>query len=791
MRVPRLLKMLSTSALFVALMLACFAAPANAAEAGAPTHAFPDVEPSDYFFDAVESLSAEGILSGYEDGTYRPNQPVTREQAAKIISLALGLDIENVEDPAFSDVKDSDYFYAYIAALAGRSILEGQADGSFRPKDNLTRAQMAKILSKAYDLGEERLGDEVFKDVKDGDWFSVYLPALIANGITLGRTADTYDPNGTVTRAQMAAFVYRCRGIDRPLDGWVYAGAPVADAVLSVYDTRGNRILETDALATDQQGAILGGTISKFPSDFRIVAEEGTLSGEESAARLSADIRGFKPSGETIYVNLATTIVSAYLDTYPEVGLAEAETAVKGFLKIPEAVDLASGTQLSDEYFNNAQFLREANENGGVNPFVETLLAEMDASGTTHPFQEPLPPQGGAASWLATTLAEGAVSYVGGELMGWGLDKAGINFGDEDHTAEDLAKILDGMAEMKAEMARMSIQLDAISRQLSNIVKQLKDMLKEISHRLALDEYGTRVGQLNSLILSVDSIQRDLSNFVNNPPSDPEPQRQSLISRIERNIIDQADVIHNQLVGLGGQKALLTIWREIVYEDRFLDEYDWNRVKAQYDYFRQYQDSILLLQVEYYHATEGAPGENTALIMDCIDRYEAHIEQQEALLALPIEKYCVVDARSNIMYYSENNEFGRSDSSFTIAGKTKAQVKAYMFELAGSGYAGFGDWKPLDNKAGHALVYGQTRDKDSYYLSDFLIRQGWPGVSVHDPTVVPLVFPELKCLVYDGGHFQDIFDYPDSGFNKEPGCAMIMAYRAVTAQAYGYGHLTF
>lgn len=243
MRVPRLLKMLSTSALFVALMLACFAAPANAAEAGAPTHAFPDVEPSDYFFDAVESLSAEGILSGYEDGTYRPNQPVTREQAAKIISLALGLDIENVEDPAFSDVKDSDYFYAYIAALAGRSILEGQADGSFRPKDNLTRAQMAKILSKAYDLGEERLGDEVFKDVKDGDWFSVYLPALIANGITLGRTADTYDPNGTVTRAQMAAFVYRCRGIDRPLDGWVYAGAPVADAVLSVYDTRGNRIL--------------------------------------------------------------------------------------------------------------------------------------------------------------------------------------------------------------------------------------------------------------------------------------------------------------------------------------------------------------------------------------------------------------------------------------------------------------------------------------------------------------------------------------------------------------------
>jgi len=790
-KVPKLLKMLFAGALFFALLLACSVPGVGAAEATAPTQAFPDVQSSDYFFDAVESLTAEGILSGYEDGMFRPNQPVTREQVAKIISLALGLDIENLEDPGFSDVKDSDYFYAYIAALAGKGVLEGQADGSFVPKNNLTRAQMAKILSKAYDLGEEKLGDNVFTDVKDSDWFSTYLPALIANGITLGRTADTYDPNGTVTRAQIAAFVYRCGNIDRPLNGWVYAGAPVADAILSVYDTSGDRILETDALATDQQGAILGGTISKFPSDFRIVAEGGTLDGEESAAKLSADIRGFKPSGKTIFVNLTTTIVSAYLDTHSEAGLAEAEIAVKSFLEIPETVELASGTQLSNEYFNNAQFLREANENGGVNPFIETLLAEMGASGTTHPFQAPLPPQGGAGAWLATTLAEGAVSYVGGELMGWGLDKAGINFGEEDHTAEELAKIEEGMAEMKTDMARMSIQLEAISGQLRVIVDQLKVMLKELSHKLALDEYGTRVGQLNSLISSVDSIQSDLNHFVNNPPSNLEVQRQSLIDRIERNIIDQADVIHNQLVGMVGQKGLLTLWREIVYENRFLDWEDYDRVKAQYDYFRQYQDSILLLQVEYYHAIEGAPGDNTAVIMNCIDRYKEHIEQQDALMVLPIEKYCVIDARHNIMYYSENIEFGQSDSAFTIAGKTSAQVKAYMFEFAGSGYAGFGDWKPMDNKAVPPLLDGKNYEVD-WFLSDLLIKQGWPGSSVKSGTVVPWVSSDsqdLHVLMSTSTEFLKSWEYPDSGFNKEPGFAMITAYRRVTADAYGYGHV--
>jgi hypothetical protein len=73
-------------------------------------------------------------------------------------------------------------------------------------------------------------------------------------------------------------------------------------------------------------------------------------------------------------------------------------------------------------------------------------------------------------------------------------------------------------------------------------------------------------------------------------------------------------VIHNLLVGLAGEKPLLTLWREIVYEDRYLDWYDYGKIKSQFDFFRQWQEAILLLQVEYYHAMESEPGQNTAII---------------------------------------------------------------------------------------------------------------------------------------------------------------------------------
>lgn len=174
--------------------------------------AFTDVKSTDYFYEPIQSLTSRDIIKGYEDGTYRPYQSVTRAQAAKIIALALELDTKNVKNPGFTDVKTDDWHYGPIAALVEAGILKGYDDKTFKPNGTLTRAQMAKIITLGFKLKEEPLTNNPFADVKADDWYANYLQALLTNEITTGKTASSYAPNDAVTRGQMAAFVFRSEG---------------------------------------------------------------------------------------------------------------------------------------------------------------------------------------------------------------------------------------------------------------------------------------------------------------------------------------------------------------------------------------------------------------------------------------------------------------------------------------------------------------------------------------------------------------------------------------------------
>ena len=597
--------------------------------------------------------------------------------------------------------------------------------------------------------------------------------------------------------ASLAGCVWETTDSEKTLAGWVYANESISLAKLTIYNTKGEQILKNDSIVADEQGAIVLAT-KKLPSNFKIVAKSGELYGEAFDAVLSTDLREFNAESDKIYINLATTIVSAYLEKKPEVTLDEAILSVKTFLELPEWFDLASGTQLSGEHFNNAQFLTEAKENGGVNPFIDKLLTEME-TGKTHPFKDEL--LRSAGSMIAQELAKGALSYAGGELMGWGLSKAGIDLG-KDHTAEELAEIKNGMQEMKSKLNDMTIQLSAMSTQLTNIANQLDDMLKQITHQQKLSEYNVRIDQMNELFSSVDTIQRDLNYFVTNPSKDPEDMRKRLIDRIENSIVNNADTMHNYLVGAKGGGSLITLWREIVYEDRFLDFYDYALVKAQYDIFKQYQETILLLRVEYYHALEEEPGKNEKLIMDCIERFNSQMEQQEKLLCAPIEKNIVIDTKWGGMYYSENIEFGKADSVFSAENKTSKQVFEYMGEISKTNYAGFSDWNTLNDDYFGALYLDYKPEKGKGNWSEYLISNGWPGKSVA-ATVVPLKdylgskrYPQA-CFLNDSSHPKNFFEYPKNGFKSDNDKLffMIMAARWIsedplsTAKLYGYEHL--
>ena len=160
---------------------------------------FSDVKESDWACAYIMNLYEKGIISGYPDGTFKPNKEITRQQAAKMITLGAGLKYQG-KKANFSDVDPNGEMSPYIAALVEKGAIRGYPDGSFRPKQNITRAQIAQIVAKAFDLKMGKLPAS-FKDLPAGD-AGEYIKILASNGIVKGYGDGTFKPQGVTTRAQ-------------------------------------------------------------------------------------------------------------------------------------------------------------------------------------------------------------------------------------------------------------------------------------------------------------------------------------------------------------------------------------------------------------------------------------------------------------------------------------------------------------------------------------------------------------------------------------------------------------
>ncbi|WP_203362635.1 S-layer homology domain-containing protein [Bacillus sp. REN10] len=170
--------------------------------------AFKDVTPDFWAYKEIQFIAEKGYINGYKDGSFQPNKVVTRAHAAKLLANALNFDRKLVKDSTeFKDVASDNEFLPYIRFLKQNGVLSGFKDGTFRPNDELTRSQLAKLLSIAFDLKGQPT--KPFKDVSKNYWAAPYIDALAANGITVGNFNGTFGPNQKVTRAQAAVFLYR------------------------------------------------------------------------------------------------------------------------------------------------------------------------------------------------------------------------------------------------------------------------------------------------------------------------------------------------------------------------------------------------------------------------------------------------------------------------------------------------------------------------------------------------------------------------------------------------------
>jgi S-layer homology domain len=107
------------------------------------------VPAGDQFASYIETAYRHGLVTGYEDGTFRPSNNVTRGQLAKIIVEAAGIKLANPATPSFSDVAADSTFYRYIETAYAHGLLSGYPDGTFRAGAQANRGQVCKVTMNA------------------------------------------------------------------------------------------------------------------------------------------------------------------------------------------------------------------------------------------------------------------------------------------------------------------------------------------------------------------------------------------------------------------------------------------------------------------------------------------------------------------------------------------------------------------------------------------------------------------------------------------------------------------
>ena len=155
-------------------------------------------------------LATLGHITGYADGTFQPENDVTRGEAATILARVLDLDTDGTAD--FPDVPEGSAHSGAIAALVDISVIEGLDDGTFGLNQPITRAQAASIIARALEL--DTTGTPDFPDVSEDSVHAGAIAALVEIGGIEGYDDGTFGPEDNITRGQYSSIIVRSFELD-------------------------------------------------------------------------------------------------------------------------------------------------------------------------------------------------------------------------------------------------------------------------------------------------------------------------------------------------------------------------------------------------------------------------------------------------------------------------------------------------------------------------------------------------------------------------------------------------
>lgn len=158
----------------------------------------------------INNLLAKGIMSTYGNGTFKPNQPITRAEFATSLAKTLNLtpiSVTNLKDIQTHPAK------GYVAALVRKEIITGYPDNTFRPEKAISRSELVTMLVRALELNKMEtkieLDKSIYRDVSTKHWANNSINLTTKLGIITGYPNNTFRPDNLVTRAETAKMLSR------------------------------------------------------------------------------------------------------------------------------------------------------------------------------------------------------------------------------------------------------------------------------------------------------------------------------------------------------------------------------------------------------------------------------------------------------------------------------------------------------------------------------------------------------------------------------------------------------
>ncbi len=161
--------------------------------------------------DYITELYCRGVVNGLDSDTFGPSNNATRAEFLKMALLNAGYDVDGASGEDFSDVSSGDWYYEYVAFGVDEDFIEGYSDDTFRPNDQINRAEALVITMRIAGVDEYDVDSDwdEFDDVDSNDWYAYAVETAADQGIVEGYDDGDFKPGNNITRAEVAAISVR------------------------------------------------------------------------------------------------------------------------------------------------------------------------------------------------------------------------------------------------------------------------------------------------------------------------------------------------------------------------------------------------------------------------------------------------------------------------------------------------------------------------------------------------------------------------------------------------------